>query len=58
VASGKLEGACSCGVFLEWPKMFLIPGLPVFPVFEEDKIPREIKTGYEAQSRPWIMKGE
>jgi hypothetical protein len=27
-------------------------GLPVSPVFEEDKIPKEIKNRYEAQSRP------
>jgi hypothetical protein len=27
-------------------------GLPVSPVFEEDKIPREIKNRHEAQSRP------
>jgi hypothetical protein len=26
--------------------------LPVYPVFEEDKIPKEIKNRYEAQSRP------
>jgi hypothetical protein len=32
--------------------------LPVSPVFEEDKIPKEIKNRHEAQSRPWIMKGE
>jgi hypothetical protein len=25
-------------------------GLPVSPVFEEDKIPKEIKNGHEAQS--------
>jgi len=58
VASGKLEGACSCGVFHEWSKMVLIPGLPVFPVFEEDKIPKEIKNRHGAQSRLWIMKGK
>ena len=33
-------------------------GLPVSPVFEEDKIPQEVKNRHEAQSRPWIMKGE
>jgi hypothetical protein len=33
-------------------------GLPVSPVFEEDKIPKEIKNRHEAQSPPWIMKGE
>jgi len=27
-------------------------GLPVSPVFEEDKIPKEIKNNHEAQSRP------
>ena len=27
-------------------------GLPVSPVFEEDKIPKEIKNRHEAQSRP------
>ena len=26
--------------------------LPVYPVFEEDKIPKEIKNRYGAQSRP------
>jgi hypothetical protein len=31
-------------------------GLPVSPVFEEDKIPKEIRNGHEAQSRPSIMK--
>jgi hypothetical protein len=31
-------------------------GLPVYPVFEEDKIPREIKNRYGAQGRPYIMK--
>jgi hypothetical protein len=33
-------------------------GLPVSPVFEEDKIPKEIRNGHEVQSRPWMMKGE
>jgi len=32
--------------------------LPVYPVFEEDKIPQEIKNRYGVQSPPWIMKGE
>jgi len=27
-------------------------GLPVSPVFEEDKIPQEVKNRHEAQSRP------
>jgi hypothetical protein len=33
-------------------------GLPVSPVFEEGKIPKEIKNRHGAQSPPWIMKGE
>jgi hypothetical protein len=33
-------------------------GLPVSPVLEKDKIPKEIKNGHEAQSRPYILKGE
>jgi len=32
--------------------------LPVSPVFEEDKIPKEIKNRHEAQSRPQMMKCE
>ena len=32
--------------------------LHVSPVLEEDKIPTEIKNTHEAQSRPYIMKGE
>ena len=33
-------------------------GLPVSPVFEEDRLPREIKNRNEARSHAQIMKGE
>jgi hypothetical protein len=49
------ERAC---VFLKWSKNGFNSGLPVSPVFEEDKIPKEIKNRHEAQSRPQIMECE